>query len=516
MRLGKSSEHDDEIAELTNNPGILLRRLKRWRNFKQKKEIFRKTAESLSAESKLYLTYDEKKALKDYMDREESHDGVARLPLLDLPTPDALVPDFYSGTPVVTQYFSHPRGPAWTRQLAMALIGCILLLTSIFVWMRTRQHRILVRHPDAVLVTIATFFVWALGSYVLYHYEGLVNEDFHPGWKSFGTIFLYCIPILGKSALTPMGQQTIQFVRWLGVLLVGGILWPLIRRVLTTDLLAPVIAWLQGRPIMQKDIAGHLVIVNWDHRSREIITHLRGTLASSQKVVVVTPKRMDFVEDDCLEGIVGVVGDATQGHCLDKARISCAHSVTILSAWRPPDPNDRRQSVDRDVADMKTIQTLHTIRNLLSRHVLPHRLAVTAEIRSSGNRLEAESAGGHGMQLEIVCVDALGNDILIQSALNPGLAKLYARLMSVADTRAPNDMEISGMNVPPELLGKSFGDILASFARSRRQGPATIPIAVCRDSRVFVNPSDAELGPLQQEDILFVITEHVLARASVA
>jgi Castor and Pollux, part of voltage-gated ion channel len=159
---------------------------------------------------------------------------------------------------------------------------------------------------------------------------------------------------------------------------------------------------------------------------------------------------------------------------------------------------------------------LHTIRNLLSRHVLPHRLAVTAEIRSSGNRLEAESAGGHGMQLEIVCVDALGDDILIQSALNPGLAKLYARLMSVADTRAPNDMEISGMKVPPELLGKSFGDILASFARSRRQGPATIPIAVCRDSRVFVNPSDAELGPLQQEDIVFVITEHVLARASVA
>jgi hypothetical protein len=516
----KAKEHTDEIAELTKHPATLLHRLRRWRDFKYKGEIIKKTMESRSAAENVYLTFDEKEALRDYMESEEAHDGVARLPLLDLPTPDALVPDFYSGNPVVRQYFSRPRGPAWKRQLAIALIGCLLLLTSLFVWMRRRLHRVLVRHPDAVLVTIATFFVWTLGSYLLYHYEGLVNEDFDPLWKSFGTIFLYCIPFLGKTALTPRGQQTIQILKWLGLFLVGGILSPLIRHVLTTDILGPFIAWLQGRPIMQKDITGHLVIINWDERSREIIRHLRVTQAIAQKaVVVVTPKRMDFLEDDCLEGIVGVVGDATQVNCLDKARISYAHSVTILSAWRPPDPNDRRQSVDRDVADMKTIQTLHTIRDLLSRQVLPHRLAVTAEIRSSGNRLEAESAGGHGMQLEIVCVDALGNDILIQAALNPGLAKLYARLMSDAGTGSPSDMEVSRTAVPRELLGKSFGDMLAYFARRRGQGPASIPIAVCRDSQVFVNPSDAELGQLQEADILFVITEHELSpgvRASVA
>jgi TRAP-type uncharacterized transport system substrate-binding protein len=516
----KASEHEKEIAELTKNPGTLLRRLRRWRDFKEKREILRKTTESLSSAQDVYLTYDEKEALKDYMESEESHDGVARLPLLDLPTPDALVPDFYSGTPVVRQYFSRPRGPAWKRQLAIALIGCILLVTSLFVWMRRKLHRVLVRYPDAVLVTIATFFVWTLGSYLLYHYEGLVNEDFNPLWKSFVTIFLYCIPFLGKTALTPGGQQTIQIVRWLGLLLVGGILSPLIRHVLTTDLLEPFIGWLQGRPIMPKDIEGHLIIINWDHRSREIIRHLRGTQAIAQKpVVVVTPKRMDFVEDDCVEGVVGVVGDATQVDCLDKACISSAHSVTILSAWRAPDPNDRRQSVDRDVADMKTIQTLHTIRDLLSRRALPHRLAVTAEIRSSGNRLEAESAGGQGMQLEIVCVDAFGNDILIQSALNPGLAKLYSRLISVPGTGTPNDMEVSWTTVPRELLGKSFGEMLAYFARRRGQGPASIPIAVCRDSQVFVNPSDAVLGKLQEADILFVISDHELSpgvRASVA
>jgi TRAP-type uncharacterized transport system substrate-binding protein len=515
----KATEHDKEIADLTKNPGTLLRRLRRWRDFKDKREILRKTTESLSKAQDVYLTYEEKEALKVYMESEESHDGVARLPLLELPTPDALVPDFYSGTPVVRQYFSRPRGPAWKRQLATALIGCVLLLAIIFVWMRRKLHRVLVRYPDAVLVTIGTFFLWTLGSYLLYHYEGLVNEDFNPLWKCFGTIFLYCIPFLGKTALTPGGQQTIQIVRWLGLLLVGGILPPLIRHVLKTDLLGPFIAWLQGRPIMQKDIAGHLIIINWDHRSREIIRHLHGAKASAQQIVVViTPRRMDFVEDS-QEGIVGVVGDATQAECLDTARISCADSVTILSTWMPPDPNDRRQSVDRDVADMKTIQTLRTIRDLLSRQVLPHRLTVTAEIRSSGNRLEAESAGGHGMQLEIVCVDAFGNDILIQSALNPGIAKLYSRLMSVVGTGAPSDMEVSRTTVPRELLGKSFGDMLAYFVRRRGQGPASIPIAVGRDSQVFVNPTDAEIGQLREGDLLFVITEQELSpdvRSSVA
>jgi len=112
-----------------------------------------------------------------------------------------------------------------------------------------------------------------------------------------------------------------------------------------------------------------------------------------------------------------------------------------------------------------------------------------------------------------------GNDILIQSALNPGLAKLYARLMSVAGTGTPSDMEVARTAVPREALGKSFGDMLAYFALRRGQGPASIPIAVCRDSQVFVNPLNAHLGQLQEADILFVITEHKLSpgvRASVA
>jgi uncharacterized protein len=518
LETQKAAEHEEEIKTLIGDPQTLLHRLERWQYFKSQREITRKVSKALDSSAGgdgLYLTYEEQEALKDYMENEEAHDGVARLPLLDLPTPDALVPDFYSGDPAVQKYFSHPRGATWKRQLAFVLGACLLLLTSLFVWMRRKLHRVLVRHPDAVLVAIATVLVWALGSYLLYHYEALVNEDFNPLWKSFGTIFLYFIPFFGKTALTPNGQQTILVLKWLGVLLVGGFLSPLIRKMMAADLRGPFIAWLQGRPLMQKDITGHIVIVNWDGRGREIVRQLRKAPGSAERaVVVLTPARVDFSDDDCLGDVIGVVGDSTQGQCLEKARIAFAHSVTILSAWEPSDQHDRRRFVDRDVADTKTIQTLRAIRDLCAGQELPPRLAATAEIRSSSNRREAEHAAGDIIQLEVVCVDALANDVLVQSALSPGLATLYSHLMCTAGNGTPNDTEVFRMAVPRELLGKSFGEILDYFSSLRRnRGIASIPVGVCRASQVFVNPSDEKLGRLQEGDVLFVITERPVGKS---
>ena len=397
----------------------------------------------------------------------------------------------------------------WKRQLTLVLAACFLVLVSLFVWMRRKLHRVLVRHPDVVLATLATVLAWALGSYLLYHDEALVNEDFNPLWKSFGSIFLYFVPFFAKTALTPSGQNTILVLKWLGVFLVGGFLSPLIRRVMTADLVAPFISWLQGRPLMQKEITGHIVIINWDERGREIVHRLIAIPGNADRaIVVVTPGRVDFTNDDCLREVISVFCDATQAECLKKARIPFAHSVTILSAWKPADLHDRRRSMDRDVADTKTIQSLHAIRDLCAAQVPIARPAVTAEVRSAANRQEAERAGRDAFPLEVVSVDLLGNGVLIQSALNPGVATLYTQLMSTNGNSAANGSEMSRMPVPRELLGKSFGEMLDYFSSQRRgHSPAVIPIGVCRALQVFINPPDEKLGRLQEGDVLFVITE---------
>jgi len=519
LETQKAKEHDDEIERLTEDPPTFLRRLNRWHDFKSKSSIQAKVQRAAStgvASERLYLTYDEKEALKDYMEYEEAHDGVARLPLLDLPTPDSLVPDFYAGDPAIRKYFSRERSTMWTRQLIIVLTACLLVQVSLFAWMRRKLHRILVRHPDLILATIATFLAWALGSFLLYHYEALFNQDFGPWWKSFGTIFLYFIPFVGRTALTPNGQTTILVLKWLGVFLVGGFLSPLIRRLLTADVVAPFISWLQGRPLMQKDIAGHIVIINWDERGREIVHRLMAIPGNADRgVVVVTPERVDFTDDDLLREVINVVCDTTQKQCFDKARLPFAHSVTILSAWKPSDPNDRRRSVDRDVADTKTIQLLRAIRDHCAAQEPPAHPAVIAEIRSASNRREAERVGHDVVQLDVVCVDALGNDILIQSALNPGVATLYAHLVGTIGNGAPNVMEMSRIPVPREFVGKSFGEMLDYFSSLRRRHcPPSIPIGVCRASQVFVNPSDEKVGRVQEGDVLFVITERRTAGKS--
>jgi len=512
LETQKATDHDHEIDSLTEDPQTFLRRLNRWHDFKSKSSIqakVKKAAASGSAGEKIYLTYDEKEALKDYMENEEAHDGVARLALLDLPTPDSLVPDFYAGDPAIREYFSRQRSTMWKRQLMIVLATCFLVLVGLFVWMRRKLHRILVRHPDVVLATMATFLAWALGSFLLYHYEALVNQDFSPWWKSFGSILFYFVPFVGRTALTPNGQTTILVLKWLGVFLVGGFLSPLVRRLLTADVVAPFISWLQGRPLMQKDIAGHIVIINWDERGREIVHRLMAIPGNADRsVVVVTVERVDFTDDDLLREVISVVCDATQLQCLEKARIPFAHSVTILSAWKPSDPNDRRRSVDPDVADTKTIQSLQAIRDLCAAQEPPAHPAVTAEIRSASNRREAERVGRDLIQLEVVCVDSLGNDVLIQSALNPGVATLYAHLTGTTGNGAPDGMEMSRIPVPREFLGKSFGEMLDYFSSLRRSHcPPSIPIGVCRASQVFLNPSDEKVGRMQEGDMLFVIAE---------
>lgn len=518
--LGTSttSEHSSEIGDLTRHPALLLDRLNHWRDFKHKGEIVRDTQAAVNAGAEtVHLSSEEHAALQSYMASEENYDPVARLPLLNLPTPDVLGNDFYSASDRVREYFYHPRSAAWIRQLSLVVGTCVLLLVVLFVWMRRKLHRVLVRKPDVVLAAIAAILMWVFGSYFLYHYEGLVNEDFSRLPKSFVTMLRYFIPFFGKTALTPGGQQTIQLLKYLGLILVGGFLSPVIRRLLAADVWEPIVDWLQGRPIMQKDVTGHVVIINWDDRGREIVRQLSAAQSIPKRiVVVVTPARVDFTEESCLEETIGVTGDATQAQCLEKARLPFAHSVVILSSWKPHDPNDRRQSVDQDVADTRTIQTLRAIRELCIRHTPAPRLVVTADLRSNRNRREAELAAGTETAAEILCVDTLNNDVLVQSVLTPGIATLYSHLTSVPGSGKGGGTQLTHTTVPPELVGMSFGDALSYFAQHRDPGARSIPIAVWRDSEMFVNPSDAQLGRLREGDMLFLITERQPAKSKPA
>ena len=88
---------------------------------------------------------------------------------------------------------------------------------------------------------------------------------------------------------------------------------------------------------------------------------------------------------------------------MEKAGVLDASAVTIVSAWTPADPWDRRRNVDPEYADAKTLLALLAIRALCEDGNRSRALPVTAEIRLARNQQEARNAV-QGGKLMLTCV----------------------------------------------------------------------------------------------------------------
>ena len=70
-------------------------------------------------------------------------------------------------------------------------------------------------------------------------------------------------------------------------------------------------------------------------------------------------------------------------------------------------------------------------------------------------------------------------------------------------------MKFIRIQVPSQLQGKSFAEVLERFTGARRQTKEPIiPIGVCRASSVYLNPIEEEIGALLPGDEIIVISDH--------
>lgn len=104
-----------------------------------------------------------------------------------------------------------------------------------------------------------------------------------------------------------------------------------------------------------------------------------------------------------LQNVRIVDGDPTARDTIEKAGIVNASAVAILSAWAPTDPDDRRRTLDPDIADTKTIRAILAIRALCEDRNRSRTLPITAEIRLTRNMQEARKAVD-GERLTVTCL----------------------------------------------------------------------------------------------------------------
>ena len=122
---------------------------------------------------------------------------------------------------------------------------------------------------------------------------------------------------------------------------------------------------------MRGNLKGHIVIINHSQRADDLIRQLHAQrIRNKRPVVVVSHSPVSFSSEAEFNDVFTVTGDVIDKAVLVEAQVERAHSVAILSAWPPPDPNDRRQSLLSLTDD--GLRQLEQVRDHITRQFTPY------------------------------------------------------------------------------------------------------------------------------------------------
>jgi hypothetical protein len=255
--------------------------------------------------------------------------------------------------------------------------------------------------------------------------------------------------------------------------------------------------WYLRRWLMSDKFQDHLVLVNWDKHSEDIIKQLREPVEVKRNIVVVANEEKGFPPREKHLAVYYLVGNPTDTECLKRAKVESAFSVIILSPNTDLEVDDQATKSTREAADMRTVLTIQSIRSV------PSNARIVAEIRMQKMVEHAKNAG-RGGEIEIVCREDFAWRFLTQCAVTPAYTKLWQKLSTFQEKSS----EIYQAPVPKQCVGKRFGEVLEYYTSRRQLGAdSTIPIGVYRRAELYLNPEDSQVGALQEGDSLFVLRD---------
>ena len=386
---------------------------------------------------------------------------------------------------------------SWWRWALEILAGVLFISMLLLVY--TKLQKYLAGYAVPLLASVALLALWQLGAAGLYWFEHGVNENFATFGKSAWSVLVYVSGgFQARTPLTKGGERVAVFTIILGVSVVAWFVAEMGKHLVSEELSA----LLTGKHMVPKKISAHIVIINWNYRAEAMIEQLHGPDFEHKKaIVVISQGDVQFPARPSFGHCYWVKGDAADRRVLEQAGVSDSHSIVILSLWHEPELQGGSLSV-LDPSDAKTLLVLLLIRSICGEKGSQHQVPITAEIRSARN-LDVARIAGKGGPTEYICAENFGAQVMTQCAVTPGLAALYQELL----TFEPGADEIYKVKMPGELVGRQFSDILRFYAKRELKADAVIPIALGRDSKVYLNPCD-DIGPVRKDDYLFVICDN--------
>lgn len=281
-------------------------------------------------------------------------------------------------------------------------------------------------------------------------------------------------------------------------LIVGLIASLTFLAIITAKITSSLMEFIRRGGSMKKKVkfSGHIIICGWNFQGERIVNHL---LSPDQKlcrqIVILANLEQRPVKDERIDFIMG---DPTQDDDLVRAGVMRADSVIVLSDFCK-EPND---------ADAEALMVTLAVESI-NRNV-----HTCVQLLNSANYMHLERAHAD----EIICLDQLGGNLVVASALNHGVSHIVSELLTF---NVGSEFYRYDGHISDEIMGKEFVEVVQVLANRRiillavetndsadlRQQLSTdIFYKSTEEGRVMVvNPQSQY--KIQQGDALFVIAE---------
>ena len=250
-----------------------------------------------------------------------------------------------------------------------------------------------------------------------------------------------------------------------------------------------------GSMTKRVNFSGHIIICGWNFQGEQIVDELLSAEVEQRGIVILTDSEERPVKN---ERAAFVQGDPTQDENLIRAGVEKADSVIVLTDF----------TKGANEADAEALMVVLAVESI------NRKVHTCVQLMNSANRMHLERAHAD----EIICLDQMGGGLVVASALNHGVSRIVAELLTF--DRGSEFYRYDG-HISDRLVGKDFAEAVQTLAQQHiillavetdysedmlKQLNADVVYKVPEEDRLMVvNPQSRY--KIRQGDALFVVAE---------
>ncbi len=251
-------------------------------------------------------------------------------------------------------------------------------------------------HRPVLSILIILILIYLSATFVVMAYEDV----------GFGSAALKIFPAF----FGEVGEVTTPIIAVQISIVVGIIVSITFMAVITARITSALIEFIRRGGSMAKKVnfSGHTIICGWNFQGKRVVKELLAATVKQQRgIVILTDSNKRPVADERVEFIQG---DPSQDESLIRAGVERADSVIVLS-------DCTKGANDADAEALMVVLAVES---------LNRKVHTCVQLMNSANRVHLE----HAHADEIICLDQMGGSLLVASALNHGVSRIVAELLT--------------------------------------------------------------------------------------